>query len=130
VPRIYEKEFVIEIDNLDSPPLKIETVKFQQLVTYLIADFVAGKKYEVVMGDKNLQAPKYDLAYFKDKIDSQLPFAYVGKVEPIEKASIVSAPVSFWQQKWFMWMCIGVGALIVFFFSLNLLKDMQSKKEI
>lgn len=130
VTNINEKEFVIEIDNLDNPPLKIASIKFEQLAASIVADFKTGNKYTIAMGDKNLKAPQYDLAFFRGKIPIQLPFAYIGKVEPIEKTLIALKPISFWQQKWFMWACILAGALIIFCFSFNLLKEMQNKKEV
>ena len=129
VSNLNEKEFVIEIDNLDNPPLKIASIKFEQLTASIVADFKAGKKYTIAVGNKNLRAPQYDLDFFRDKIPNQLPFAYIGKVEPITKTSIALKPISFWQQRWFMWMCISIGALLIFFFSFNLLKEMQNKKE-
>jgi len=129
VSNINEKEFVIEIDNLDNPPLKIATIKFEQLAAFIVADFKTGNKYTIAMGDKNLRAPQYDLDFFRDKIPNQLPFAYASEVESIAKTPIAVKPTSFWQQKWFMWACILLGALIIFYFSFNLLKEMQGKKD-
>ncbi|MEO8761484.1 MAG: hypothetical protein ABI388_08840 [Bacteroidia bacterium] len=127
---INEKEFVIEIANLDNPSLKIEQLTFKQLGISLVADLKTTEKYKLVMGDKNLQAPQYDLDYFKDKIPKQLPVVHLGIIEPIKTTSKIAntETASFWQQKWFMWLCISLGALIIFLFSFKLLKEIQNNE--
>ncbi len=125
-----EKEFIIEIDNLDSPPLVISQVSFKQLSACLVADLKTNGKYTLMIGNEKLEAPQYDLNYFTDKIPQQLPVVSLGSLEIFVKTPAVIAPsgASFWQQKWFMWLCLGVGALVLFYFSSTLLKEMQSKK--
>ena len=34
----------------------------------------------------------------------------------------------FYEQKWFMWVCIGIGALILALFSINLMKNIREKE--
>jgi len=129
VPEINEKEFTIEIEDLDNPPLKIEDIQFKQSAVSLITNLKKLGKYKLVMGDKNLKVPQYDLEYFKDKMALQLPVVSVKEIEKIIKPkSITANSFSFWQQKCFMWACIIVGAFIIFFFSFKLIKEMQPDK--
>jgi len=123
-----EKEFFIEINNEDNPPLEIDTLELKQLQTYLVADFKNGETYTLKVGDKNLNTPRYDIEFFKNKISQYLPTLEVSDLKPIPSlvaTSIVPVSKPFWQEAWFLWICIALASFVLFLFSLRILKDMK-----
>jgi Protein of unknown function (DUF3999) len=126
LPAIVEKEFVIEIDNEDNPPLEIDNLTFSQLPAYLIADLKTTEKYTFKTGNETLSSPNYDIAYFQNNISKNLPEATIETLTISESdRKIDSNQFSFWQQSWFMWLCIGLAAAVILYFSSSLLKDMK-----
>lgn len=123
-----EREFKIEIDNQDNPPLDFEEINFEQLQTYLVADFKKGEQYTLMAGDKKLHAPVYDIENFKDKISQFVPTLQVSdlKIIPVNTIEPIK-PVNknFWEQPWFMWLCIALASFLLFIFSIRVLKDMK-----
>lgn len=125
-----EKEFKIEISNEDNPPLEFEEIKFEQLQTYLVADFKKGEEYSLLAGNKKLHTPVYDIEYFKNKISQFVPTLEVSDLKTIPVAAIepiISEPKKFWQEPWFMWSCIAVASFLLFLFSIRVLKDMKKR---
>jgi len=123
-----EKDFVIEISNEDNPPLEFDSIEFKQLQTYLVADFKANENYSLFAGDKKLNPPVYDIEYFKNKISQFVPTLQVGDLValPVAAASPIIAPERhFWQEPWFLWVCIALASFLLFLFSIRVLKDMK-----
>ncbi len=126
LPAIVEKEFVIEIDNEDSPPLEIDHLTLSQLPAYLVADLKTTEKYALKTGNETLTSPNYDIAYFQNNISKNLPEATIETLTISESdRKTDSNKFSFWQQSWFMWLCIGLAAAGILYFSSSLLKDMK-----
>ena len=69
-------------------------------------------------------SPNYDLAYFKETISDSLPEAQITSIEHHKQGTTTDAKASFWQQPWFMWLCISIGGLMIMFFSMKLIKEM------
>ena len=113
----------IEIDNQDNPPLQISHIRFFQKPLFAIADLKSTENYTVTAGNPNLMPPQYDLAYFKESISGSLPEAQISSIKYPKPENIADTPSSFWQQPWFMWLCIGAGGLMILFFSVRLIKD-------
>ena len=121
-----ENEFWIEIENQDNPELKITDVKLFQNPIYLVSNLKKNEKYELII-DETLQKPSYDLGNFiSDKTNTidEVSLTSFSKLK-IEKDKIQEK--SFWQTPLFMWICIGLGGVIVVFFALGLLKDIKEK---
>lgn len=119
-----EKGFTIVIDNKDNPPLSISSVKFFQAPLKLVADLKAGEKYKIVTGDRDIPSADYDLEAFKDKLPADLPVATIAAPKAIATQSTEDKKTN----PWIMWACIAVGAAIVLYFSLSLVKDMKNKE--
>ena len=122
-----EKEFEMEISNADNPPLEFERIKFEQLQTYLVADFNAGQNYSLFAGNKKLTSPIYDIEYFKNKISQFLPTLQVSELNkiPVITTEIKAPEKKLWQEPWFMWVCIAAASFVLFLFSIRILKDMK-----
>lgn len=131
IPQINENEIFIEIDNKDNPPLQIDSLSCKQLASYVICDLKANQQYTLKCGNLKLKVPEYDLINFVSQIPQLLPEAQLGSMEPIKQVVSQKPEVqkAFYETKWFLWSCLGFGALIVFFFSKSLLADMGKNKE-
>jgi hypothetical protein len=126
IPTLFEKEFIIEIDNEDNPALEIANMKFSQLATYLITDLKASESYTLKTGNLALLAPNYDISYFKNDISKQLPEATIVEIKTMNNTiEIPKNELPFWQKSWFLWCCIGIAGAAIAYFSSSLLKDMK-----
>ncbi len=123
---IKQKDFWIAIDNKDNQPLSIVGIDFYQKEKYIVADLKPNTSYSIVAGDKKLNKPSYDLVNFSDDIAYNLPLLKIENENTItqEKTS-VQKEKSFYEEAWFMWICIGVVAVIILFFTLSLLKKTE-----
>ena len=114
----------IEIENQDNPPLQIPDIKFYQKPVYAIADLKSNENYTITTGYPNLLPPNYDLAYFKETISDALPETQITSIELQKQDNTAGVQASFWQQPWFMWLCIIIAGLMILFFSMKLVKDL------
>lgn len=130
LPYIHEQRIWIEIDNKDNPPLEIDSISCFRLATYLIADLNKGNRYFLKGGDSTLKVPEYDLINFVNDVPQLMPKAWLGKLTQVEAAAtkVISPAKPFYEEPWFMWACIGAGAVILLIFSVNLLKDMKQNE--
>lgn len=126
IGELREKEFYIDIENLDNQPLSISDVKIFQLPVYLVADLISTEKYTLKAGNTNVSEPQYDLSSFQNSISKVLPEAKISNITIVKKAEkATSKNTAIYSQPWFMWVCIGIGGLIIFYFTLSLIKDMK-----
>ncbi len=130
IPQLFEKDFFIEIDNRDNQPLDIAKMQFFQNQITVIADLKTNEKYTIKTGNPKIQQPDYDLVNFKDHINSNLPEAKIYDIKHIAEKEKLPKDTSLWQQSWFMWLCIGLGGLVIAFFTINLVKDMKNNSSI
>ena len=127
IPQIFEKDFYIEIENQDNQPLQFSSIRFNQIPVVIVADLKSDATYTVKTGGTELQEPQYDLASFKNKVPRQLPEAIVYDIKQIKANSIETKAVEqqFWQQPWFMWLCISIAGIGIAYFSTGLIKDLN-----
>lgn len=126
IPQLFEKRFFIEIENQDNQPLTLAEIQFFQHPISVIADLKAHEKYSIQTGNPKLHSPEYDLENFKNSIDSNLPEAKIYDITHAVSQKTNALDKSFWQQAWFMWLCIGLGGIAIAFFTANLVKDMKT----
>lgn len=122
-----EKDFYFEIDNRDNPPLTIDGIRFSQRLLWIVADLKANEPYRIETGNPKLSKPDYDMRLSESKLRDSMPEA---KITDIRHAVAQSGkqqkkPQSMWQRPWFLWMCILIGALVVLYFTVSLVKDMK-----
>ncbi len=118
-------ELYIEIANGDNPPLNIESIQLYQKPLFLIAELDPKEDYTVVTGDANLFTPSYDLAHFEDEIKNAAGEIKMTNLEQKNSDKKISEQPSFWQQSWFMWMCIILAGITILYFSVSLAKEMK-----
>jgi len=126
-PQIFEKEFFIKIKNHDNQPLSISKIKYYQKPISIIADLNSNENYILKTGNKNLREPEYDLSNFKTNIAGNLPQTTLYHIQQNNPAKTSTASQSFWQQSWFMWLCIILGGITILFFTASLVKDLKRK---
>ena len=126
INQLFEKEFIIEIQNEDNQPLAFSDIKFFQNQVSIIADLKAGEKYGIKTGNPKAVAPKYDLENFKSKIPNNLPKTTIYKINRQNSNTISVEKKSIWQQTWFMWLCIGLGGISILYYTIKLVKDMKN----
>lgn len=124
---IYEKDFFIEVANQDNQPLKISNVNFFQVPISIIADLKNNEKYSLKTGNPNAIAPNYDIENFKNSITAELPQAKISEIVMPKLGLKNVQEKQFWEQPWFMWVCICVGGIAVLYFSISLLKDLNKQ---
>jgi hypothetical protein len=125
IPQIFEKDFFIEIDNQDNPPLHFSSIRFNQVPVFIVADLKSDETYTVKTGNTRLQKPQYDLANFENKIPDQLLETTIYDVKQINPHENKITEKQFWQQPWFMWLCIAIGGVVIVYFSIGLIKDLN-----
>lgn len=132
IPALTEKELFIEIANKDNPPLVIETISCKQLANYLVCDFRANETYTMKCGNMQLKLPEYDLGNFVTQIPQLLPDAKLDVMKEIPKQAcspVAEKEKSFFETQQFLWLCLSIGAIVIFLFSRSLLKDMSKKEQ-
>ncbi|MBA0885342.1 hypothetical protein [Flavobacterium undicola] len=125
VQQLFEKDFFIEIENHDNQPLTFAKIHFFQNPITIIADLKANENYSIQTGNPKLNRPEYDLENFKNNINTYLPETTIHDIDHLTAKKNKIKNQSFWQQAWFMWLCIGLGGIAIVFFTANLVKDMK-----
>jgi len=124
-----EKEFIVEIDNQDNPPLIIESVQLLQKPICIIANLKQKESYELQL-DTLLKRPSYDLGNFISNKTGNIKEAILTNFSKIKnKEQNISEEKSFWQTNAFMWICIVLGGILVVYFALSLLKDIDKENQ-
>jgi len=130
LPQLFKKEWYIEIENQDNPPLTISNIQLFQNQIAVIADLKANEKYTIATENPKLPSPEYDLENFKNNLDNNLPEAKIYDIKHFNAQKKALNSTSFWQQSWFMWLCIGLGGIVILYFTTSLVKDMKNNSSI
>ncbi|MEP4780134.1 MAG: hypothetical protein ABJZ18_04095 [Algibacter sp.] len=124
-----EKEIYLDIDNEDNPKLEISGIHFMQESIHLVAYLKADDTYKLTAGNDKLSLPNYDISSAINTIKGALPIAKLGAIVYVQSEKTERTRISFWQQPWFMWCCIGFAALVILYYTFNLLKDLNRSKD-
>ena len=126
LPELFVKEFTIEIDNQDNPALEIKKISLFQNPVSILADLKANENYTLKV-DPNLSAPAYDLAQSGIDFNQNYPIVKISNLEKSEEEKTKNETKSFWQTSLFMWLCIGFAVLIIGYFAVSMIKDMNKE---
>lgn len=85
VPKL--SEIIVEIQNGDNSPLKINEVTGNYVPDRIVFRATEGEDYKITFGDENLNKPEYDIAEFADSIKER-DEVLVGKLEKSEGNNI------------------------------------------
>jgi hypothetical protein len=111
LPGMKAKKLLLAVENDDNPPLDVKSIDALQLNRYLTAWLKKGEKYIVKIGDKKLEAPVYDLGFFKDNIPQNPTVVSVGSITWNEKIDEQSSPTIF-TNSIIIWSAI-IGVIVV-----------------
>ena len=119
-----EKEFTIEIENLDNQALIFSKIQLLQKPLVILAKLNANESYELII-DSILTKPSYDLENFVSKINSNVPEGSISNFNRIVTQEQKDNTKPLWQSQLFMWICILIVGAGVGYFAYSLLKDMK-----
>jgi hypothetical protein len=126
---LFEKDFFIEVSNFDNQPLQIDSILLQQNPYFLVAELAPNNVYQIQCGDKKLSIPNYEIGKYKELIYANLPIINAGTVMDLRKPKGPEITIQYlMEKKWFMWVCIGIGAIVLVVFSFSLMKNIKDKK--
>jgi hypothetical protein len=119
------KEFYIVIENEDNPPLENVEIEAYQLNRYLIAHLESGNNYKLVFENKDINGvPNYDIDHFKHIIRDDISLLSTTSITQIQyeekKKKIITS--TLW-----MWLAIGIVALLLGYMSYKMIKEMEKK---
>jgi hypothetical protein len=117
------RKLSLVIDNADNQPLTIRSVQAFQLNRYVTAWLEADKSYSLIIGEKDLPAPNYDLAYFKEKIPSAPPVLLPEPFILLNAASAKSSSDTIFKSPAFIWSAIVLVGLVLGYMSWKMLGE-------
>ncbi|MDW8549502.1 hypothetical protein NG800_011315 [Epilithonimonas ginsengisoli] len=126
VSELFVKEFTIEIDNQDNPELQINKISLFQDPVSILADLKANENYTLKI-DSKLSAPAYDLAHSGIDFNQNYPVATISNLDKIDDPKEADSSKTFWQTSLFMWLCIGFAVLIIGYFAMTMIKDLNKE---
>ncbi|MCO4291524.1 hypothetical protein NF867_01435 [Solitalea sp. MAHUQ-68] len=124
---VKESSVYLVIENEDNQPLAFKQIEAFQQRYYLTAYLEKDKNYNLNFGNPTINsAPQYDLSYFTDKINGNLPALKVDEIKPIEKAAETKESVFFTSKNW-IWtgLILLVGILVLI--SFKMIREMKDK---
>lgn len=116
------KELYLVIENHDDKPLKIKSVKCEQLKHYMAAGLNKGEVYTLKFGNPKLPPPVYDIRFFSDSIPELLPQIYISECSLIPQA-VVKENKYFWNNKYYMWGAIIAVSVVLLYFTVRVLRN-------
>ncbi len=120
-------ELVIEIDNADNVPLKIVAAETYQLSRYLIANLKTEDTYELFWGNEKLSLPNYDIRYFTEKINSNIPVLNTKAIISLPKSKPASTTVFF--SKAVIWIAIVAVILLLGYLTLKITREIRQSNQ-
>lgn len=99
----------------------------------MCANLEAGQHYSIYSGNKELNEPDYDIAYFKEDIPANLPTIKTNNLQILEEVKALppvekERELSFFETPVFMWSVIIVVYLFLLFICFKMISDMKKKK--
>lgn len=126
LPALKVKELLIVIDNQDNPALEVERVTAYQLNRYLTAWLNSSTKYTVKVGEQDLNAPVYDISFFKDTIPVDTEVLQMGAFK-FNASDKTSPEATIFTTKVYIWVAVVFVIALLGFMSVRLLNEAGNK---
>lgn len=125
LPGFRSRDFYVEIENGDNPPLVVSSVTAYQLSTSLVAALEAGHSYYLAFGSASrVPLPAYDLPYFRDLIPRQLPILLPQGVYPAPAPKPAGGHINaFFNSRSLIWAALLAVIALLAFMSYRLVKE-------
>ena len=117
------KELLVEIDNRDNQPLKVESIDASFLNTYAVVELIPSSSYTLKTGDESLSRPDYDLKAFADQIPLDITRVKHGTLVDVQPKEEEMAVPSFWDNKYLVWFVIAVVGFGLTYVSFKMIKE-------
>ena len=119
VPKL--SEIIVEIQNGDNLPLKINGVTGNYVPDRIVFRATEGEDYKITFGDESLDKPEYDIAEFADSIRER-DEVFVGKLEKSEGNNISKS------KDYTVYYNVFIGAVVVILIGFMVNKINKNKK--
>ncbi len=120
-----ENDIYIRVDNENNPPLKFKDVRAYQLKQSLIAYLEPGRDYRIAIGNDSLEAPVYDLGFFRDSIPAHPTEIEVGNLKERSVVKTEETSPTYFKDKRIIWAAI----LLVMAFLAGMVSRMLRDKD-
>ncbi len=118
-----QKDFIIEIQNLDDQPLQISDIKAFQLTSTITAKLEQGKTYFLYFGDSLLEVPAYDIVYFSKNLPTNIQT--IEHQEVRSKSQKDKDEYDSSKDQYIVWIGLGLAGIIILILTLNMMKKMK-----
>lgn len=118
----------IIVQNHDNESLNFEAIKLRGCVHECITRFTVPARYLLTYGNKTARKPKYDIDRFMDKIPIALRALELDTEHQVKKDNASSVEPLFKNKLW-LWGIMGLLILVLAWFSLRMIKNMDEKTE-
>lgn len=118
------RELLLEIENEDNPPLKLQKLETYQLNRQLVAWLEGGKSYSLIMGNNNVSAPVYDLKHFQDKIPQELKTLSISEIVSTQNKN-KNFESSWFTQKRIIWIALIAVIILLGIMTMRLVTDIK-----
>ncbi|MES2836450.1 MAG: hypothetical protein V4667_02915 [Bacteroidota bacterium] len=110
----------LEILNKNNEPIKIDSIKVFYEVVRLLAKLPAKEQVLLVYGKEKEPKPVYDLAYFTDKIPTDLE--QINSLTEYEQVRMMEVVSPLIESKNWLWAIMLVVIVVIGFFAIKLLR--------
>ncbi|HEY3405858.1 MAG TPA: DUF3999 family protein [Ohtaekwangia sp.] len=122
------KEFQIIISNDDNPSLEVASLKAYQLNRYLTTWLKKDETYSLKIGNTNLEAPVYDIAFFEDKIPDAPAVLSIQSLKIFEKEKAVPSD-SIFTSNIIIWIAIGLVVVVLGFMAMKMANETSARNK-
>jgi len=129
--QVQAQHLILEISNDNNPLLQIDHINCYLRSQFIIAYLEQKGSYTLKFGNKNLNAPVYDLAYFEEVIPSQIPVLETKDLNIIkspDKPVTKTIEPPYYNKKTFLWAVIIGVAILLLLITSKMLNEMNKKK--
>ncbi|WP_420580871.1 hypothetical protein [Reichenbachiella sp.] len=117
------QELLIEIDNRDNHPLKVESIKASYLNKYTVSELQPGSSFTLKFGNESISKPDYDLKAFADQIPADIPTTSHGEIVDLRPKKEDSEASGFWSNKYLVWFVIAIVGFGLTYISFKMVKE-------
>ena len=123
------QDIYIEIENGDDQPLQMSQVEAYLLKNYMVAELDPAMHYQLMFGKAKMRIPQYDLRHFSNDIPKQIPTIETQNIVYLAKAKSDKKSTSIFDNKWVVWLVIGIVGIVLAIISFSMIKEMGQREE-
>lgn len=114
--------FYLIIHNEDNLPIIVEQVKTYSNYREISAWLEKGNAYNLIMDNSEATTPNYDL---KEQVNlhERFPMAETGPIKSLGPTVVITVAAN--TNKWKIWLSIGIAAIVLFFFTYKLVREIN-----